>query len=99
MALPTFARAVVLTAAAVPIALAAAAAALRSGHWRLYDDRHQVVLFSQPRRNRPRCRGNGGWWTTGPFPDPEACGCWADRREPRIPLLRRPDPWPDEPPL
>ncbi|MFD3976208.1 hypothetical protein [Streptomyces cyaneofuscatus] len=80
-----------MAAAAVPVALAAAAAVLKAGRWQLYADRH-------PRRSCPDCRGKGGRWAGGPFPEMEACGCWSNRRELRIRLLPVPA-WPDEPPF
>ncbi|WP_030889872.1 hypothetical protein [Streptomyces sp. NRRL S-1868] len=73
-----------LLLAAVPLAAAMAAAALKAGHWRLYADRHRIELKPQPRRSCPDCRGAGGWWT--------------NRRELRVRLLPIPA-WPDEPPL
>ncbi|MGW1093790.1 hypothetical protein ACWD4L_48510 [Streptomyces sp. NPDC002596] len=87
-----------MAAAAVPLALAAAATVLKAGHWELYADRHRIELVPRPRRSCPDCRGAGGWWTSGPFPDMEACGCWSDRRTLRLPLLPVPA-WPDEPPF
>ncbi|MET8724101.1 hypothetical protein [Streptomyces misionensis] len=92
-------RAVLLLAAAVPLAAATAAATLTAGHWRLYADRHRIELTPRPRRSCPDCRGAGGWWTGGANPEMEACGCWSDRRELRVRLLPVPA-WPDnEPPF
>ncbi|MEV5605750.1 hypothetical protein AB0L33_30370 [Streptomyces sp. NPDC052299] len=69
-----------LLLAAVPLAAATVAAALRAGHWRLYADRHRIELRPQPRRSCPDCQGAGGWWVDGANPEMEACHCWADRR-------------------
>ncbi|WP_371606837.1 hypothetical protein [Streptomyces sp. NBC_01213] len=96
-ALTLRARTAVLVAAAVLVTVAAAAV-LESGHWRLYADRHRIELKPRPRRSCPDCRGAGGWWTGGPFPEMEACGCWSERRELRVRLLPVPA-WPDEPPF
>ncbi|AXU16801.1 hypothetical protein [Streptomyces clavuligerus] len=90
-------RATLLLAAAVPLASATAAAVLKAGHWKVHADRHRIELTPLPRRSCPDCRGNGGWWTGGAFPEMEACGCWADRRELRIRLWPVPA-W-DEPPF
>jgi hypothetical protein len=92
------ARTAVRVAAAVPATVIAAAAVLKAGHWQLHADRHRIELTPRPRRSCPDCRGAGGWWTSGPFPDMEACGCWSDRRELRIRLLPLPA-TPDEPPF
>ncbi|MEU5583023.1 hypothetical protein ABZ791_36120 [Streptomyces huasconensis] len=92
------ARTAARVAAAVPVTVAAAAAALKAGHWRLYADRHHIELTPQPRRSCPNCRGLGGWWLGGANPEMEACGCWANRPELRIRLLPVPA-WPDEPPF
>lgn len=86
-----------MAAAAVPLTLAAAATVLKAGHWRLYADRHRIHLTPYPRRSCPDCRGKGGRWAGGPFPEMEACGCWSERREIRIRLLPVPA-W-DEPPF
>ncbi|GAA3381154.1 hypothetical protein GCM10020367_71320 [Streptomyces sannanensis] len=92
-------RTVVLLAAAVPAVVAAAAVALKAGHWRLYADRHRITLSPRPRRSCPDCRGAGGWRVGGAHPQMEACGCWSDRRELRVRLLPVPA-WPDnEPPF
>ncbi|MFD4543565.1 hypothetical protein [Streptomyces bauhiniae] len=77
------ARTIVFLAAAVPALVLAAAA----GRWRLYADRHRIELTPRPRRSCPACRCAGGWWTGGAFPEMEACGCWAHRRELRVRLL------------
>ncbi|WP_409239377.1 hypothetical protein [Streptomyces sp. PA5.6] len=93
------ARSAALVAAAVPVTVAAAAAAvLEAGHWQLSADRHRIRLTPIARRSCPDCRGAGGRWTGDPFPLMEACGCWSDRRELRIRLLPVPN-WPDEPPF
>ncbi|WP_406416570.1 hypothetical protein [Streptomyces sp. NBC_00842] len=91
-------RTAALVAAAVSGTVAAAAVALKAGHWKLHADRHRIELAPVARRSCPDCRGAGGWWTGGPFPEMEACGCWAMRRELRIRLLPVPA-WPDEPPF
>ncbi|WP_328698527.1 hypothetical protein [Streptomyces sp. NBC_00342] len=90
--------ALLLAAAAVPLAAATAATALKAGHWTLYVDRHRIRLTPVARRSCPDCQGEGGWWVGGPFPEMEACGCWSERRELRIRLLPVPA-WPDEPPF
>ncbi|WP_435884053.1 hypothetical protein [Streptomyces cyaneofuscatus] len=46
-----------MAAAAVPVALAAAAAVLKAGRWQLYADRHRIHLTPYPRRSCPDCRG------------------------------------------
>ncbi|MFJ8856442.1 hypothetical protein [Streptomyces sp. NPDC102437] len=90
-------RAALLLAAAVPLTVATAAVVLRASHLKLYADRHRIEITAQPRPDCPPCRGEGGWWTGGAFPEMEACGCWSDRREIRIRLLPVPG-W-DEPPF
>ncbi|MFH8371399.1 hypothetical protein [Streptomyces sp. NPDC018031] len=92
-------RAALLLAAAVPLAGAMAAAVLKAGHLTLHADRHHIAITARPRPNCPHCHGDGGWWTGGPFPEMEACGCWANRRELRIRLWPVRHPWPDEPPF
>ncbi len=87
-----------LVAAAVPVTAAAAAAVLNAGRWKLYADRHRIHLTPVGRRSCPDCRGAGGWWVDGPFPEMGACGCWSERRELRIRLLPVPA-WHDEPPF
>ncbi|MFJ7416383.1 hypothetical protein ACIQWZ_37120 [Streptomyces sp. NPDC098077] len=87
-----------MAAAAVPLALATAAAIFKAGHWRLYADRHRIHLTPVARRSCPDCRGAGGWWGDGLFPETEACGCWSERRELRIRLLPVPA-RPAEPPF
>ena len=91
-------RTAVLVAAAVPVMVAAAAAVLEAGRWRLYADRHRIELTPRPRRSCPDCRGAGGWWVDGANPEMEACGCWATRRELRI-RFQPVAAWPDEPPF
>lgn len=91
-------RTVALVAAAAPVTVAAAAAVLKAGRWQLYADRHRIHLTPVARRSCPDCRGTGGWWVGGPFPEMEACDCWATRRELRIRLLPVPA-WPDGPPF
>ncbi|MFI2031899.1 hypothetical protein [Streptomyces buecherae] len=83
---PRHRRGPLLLAAAVPLALATAATALKVGHRRLHVDRHRIQLTPQPRRSCPDCRGAGGWWVDGPHPEMEACPCWASRRELRLRL-------------
>ncbi|MCX5166188.1 hypothetical protein OOK39_44950 [Streptomyces sp. NBC_00264] len=90
-------RGALLLAAAVPLAAATAAAALKASHFKLYADRHRIEITARPRPGCPHCHGEGGWWTGGAFPEMEACGCWSDRRELRIRL--RPAPAWDEPPF
>ncbi|MET8291998.1 hypothetical protein ACGFWD_43170 [Streptomyces sp. NPDC048448] len=70
-----------------------------AGDLALYADRHRIELAPRPRRSCSDCRGAGGWWTRGPFPEMEACGCWTDRRTLRLPLLPVRAAWPDEPPF
>ncbi|WP_331761931.1 hypothetical protein [Streptomyces anulatus] len=96
-ALTVRARTALLAAAAVPVTLAAAAAILKAGHWRLYADRHRIHLTPVARRSCTDCRGEVGWWAGGPNPEMEACGCWSERRELRIRLLPVPA-GTDEPP-
>ncbi|MFI5672970.1 hypothetical protein [Streptomyces sp. NPDC051704] len=74
-------RAILLAAAAVPVTVAAAAAALKAGHLALHADRHRIDLTARPRPGCTRCHSEGGWWVGGAFPEMEACGCWAHRRE------------------
>lgn len=80
---------------------AVAAVILKTGRWQVEIDRHHIAVTPRPRRHCTTCRGAGGVWISGPFPEMEACGCWSDRRHLRIPLRRGPAvaPWPDEPPL
>lgn len=91
-------RTALLLGAAAPVTVMVAAAVLTAGHWRLYADRYRIEVTARPRPDCPDCRGSGGRWTGGPFPEMEACGCWAARRELRIRLLPVPA-WPDEPPF
>ncbi|MFH8371716.1 hypothetical protein [Streptomyces sp. NPDC018031] len=72
---------------------------LKAAHLKLHADRHRIEITAQPRPNCPHCHGDGGWWTGDPFPETEACGCWADRRQLGIRLLPVRHPWPDEPPF
>ncbi|MGW2841834.1 hypothetical protein ACWCWD_29115 [Streptomyces sp. NPDC001493] len=93
------ARAALLLAAAVPLTAATAAAvALKAGHWKVSADRHHIRVTARPRPHCPRCHGDGGWWTGGPFPEMEACDCWSDRPELRVRLLPVPT-WTDQPPF
>ncbi|WP_236246884.1 hypothetical protein [Streptomyces sp. CC210A] len=91
-------RTTLLLAAAVPLAVATAAAALKAGHLALHADRHRIELTPLPRPSCPDCRGEGGWWVDGTDPEMEACGCRANRPNWRIRLLPVPA-WPDEPPF
>ncbi|MFJ7069761.1 hypothetical protein [Streptomyces sp. NPDC101115] len=75
-----------LLLAAVPAAVATAAAALKASHRTVYADRHRIEITARPRPNCPRCHGEVGWWTGGAFPEMEACGCWSNRRELRLRL-------------
>ncbi|MFE0776444.1 hypothetical protein [Streptomyces sp. NPDC058861] len=86
-----------LAAAPAPAMTAAAALAFKAGSWQLDVSRHEIRLTSHPRPNCPDCRGSGGWWSDGPYPDAEACWCW-DRPTRTLHLLPRP-PWDDEPPF
>ncbi|MEV7617034.1 hypothetical protein [Streptomyces sp. NPDC089799] len=90
-------RTTLLLAAAVPLAAATAAAARKASHLALHADRHRIEITARPRPDCPRCHGEGGWWVGGAFPEMEACGCWAHRRELRIRLWPVPA-W-DEPPF
>ncbi|MEV5011784.1 hypothetical protein ACIQFZ_38675 [Streptomyces sp. NPDC093064] len=85
-------------AAAVPVTAAVAAAALKVGRWSLHINRYRLRVTPVPARSYRDCHGTGGWWTNGPHPEMEACGCWADRRHLRILLLPLP-PAADEPPF
>ncbi|MFE9348015.1 hypothetical protein [Streptomyces olivaceus] len=80
------------------VTVAAAAAFIEAGHWRLYADRHRIELTPRPRRSCPDCQGAGGWWVDGDNPEMEACGCWTNRRELRV-RLRPVAAWPDGPPF
>jgi hypothetical protein len=93
------ARTALLLAAVVPLTATAAAVALKAGHWRMTCSRHGIWLEPCPRPNCPDCHGAGGWWTSSPYPDMDACWCWAERRELVLRLLPVRDPWPDEPPF
>lgn len=70
-------------------ALLAAMSAIRAyGPWHVMASRHGIWITPEARPSCPRCHGAGGWWDGDPSqPDMEACGCWADRRALRIPLL------------
>lgn len=93
------ARTALLLAAALPLTVTAAAIALKGGHWRMTCSRYGIWLEPCPRPDCPDCHGAGGWWTNGPYPDMEACWCWAERRELVLRLLpRRTVPY-DEPPF
>lgn len=94
------ARTALLLVAAVPLTATAAAVALKAGHWRMTcSRRHGIWLEPRPRPNCPDCHGAGGWWTSGPYPEMEACWCWAERRELSLRLLPRPTVPYDEPPF
>uniref|UniRef100_UPI002F90958F hypothetical protein n=1 Tax=Streptomyces sp. NBC_01553 TaxID=2975877 RepID=UPI002F90958F len=89
---------IALLLAAVPAAAATVAAiALKTSAWQLTASRHEIRLSPRPRKNCPDCKGAGGWWSEGPYPDGEQCWCW-DRPEHTLRLARR-NPWPDEPPF
>ncbi|WP_105973636.1 hypothetical protein [Streptomyces geranii] len=83
------ARTALLLVAAVPLTVTVAATALKAGHWRLTRFPYGIRLEPLPRPDCPDCRGEGGWWTSGPYPDMEACWCWAERREVSLRLLPR----------
>ncbi|MFE7077243.1 hypothetical protein ACFU96_44875 [Streptomyces sp. NPDC057620] len=80
------ARTAVLLAVATVGVLRATTAVLRAGHWQLHAD-HRIHLLPRARHSCPNCRGTGGRWTGGPFPEMDACHCWSERRELRIQLL------------
>ncbi|MFJ3786881.1 hypothetical protein [Streptomyces sp. NPDC090093] len=89
-----------LLLAAVPataVMTAAAALALKAGAWQLDVSCHEIRLTPRPRKGCPGCRGAGGWWSDGIYPDADACRCW-DRPTRTLHLLPRPD-WDDEPPF
>lgn len=92
-------RTAVLLLAAVPVTAAAAAVAFEAGHWRMTCFRYGIWLEPRPRPDCSDCHGAGGWWTGGPYPDMEACWCWAERRELSLRLLPRPTVTYDEPPF
>ncbi|MFF4934259.1 hypothetical protein ACFY2H_36005 [Streptomyces griseofuscus] len=52
-------RAVLLLAAAVPLAATTAATVLRAGHWGLYADRHRIELKPPAPPLLPRLPGGG----------------------------------------
>ena len=58
--------------------------------WSLEFSRHRIALHPMPRRNCAHCRGAGGWWVGGPFPEMVTCPCWSDRVSRRVRLLRVP---------
>lgn len=87
-----------LRLAAIAASVAAATAAFTAGRWNLHVNRHQIQLTPAARRTCPHCRGEGGWWAEGAFPEMEACPCWADRRVRRLRLLPVPA-YTDEPPF
>ncbi|MFK0016192.1 hypothetical protein [Streptomyces sp. NPDC091027] len=90
-------RTTLLLAAAIPLAVATAAA-LKAGHLAPHADRHRIELTPRPRRSCSDCRGEGGWWVDGANPEMKACGCWANRPTRHVRLLPVPA-WPDEPPF
>lgn len=92
------ARTAALVTAVVPLTAAAAAVALEAGAWELTANRYLIRLSPRPRRNCPDCKGEGGWWSEGPYPGGEMCWCW-DRPVRTLRLLPIKDPWPDEPPF
>ncbi|MFI5672214.1 hypothetical protein [Streptomyces sp. NPDC051704] len=87
-----------LLGAAAPVTVIVTAAVLKVTQRRMYADRYRIEVTARPRPDCPDCSGSGGRWTGGPFPEMEACSCWAARRELRIRLLPVPA-WPDEPPF
>ncbi|MEU3787502.1 hypothetical protein [Streptomyces sp900129855] len=92
-------RTALLLAAAVPLTVTAAAAAvLRVGVWELTVSRQAIRLSPRPRPNCPDCKGAGGWWSEGLYPGGEMCWCW-DRPVRTLRLQPVRDPWPDEPPF
>lgn len=92
----TRSRTILLLAAAVPAGAVAAAAALKASSWQLSVSRYVIRLSPTPRRNCPDCKGEGGWWSEGPYPGGEMCWCW-DR--PQHTLRLRSLPAYDEPPF
>ncbi|MCX4231753.1 hypothetical protein K3769_02995 [Streptomyces sp. A15ISP2-DRY2] len=76
-----------LLAVATTTVVRTAAAVLRAGRWQLHADRHRIHLLPLAGHSCPNCRGTGGRWTGGPFPEMEACTCWSNRRELHIRLL------------
>ncbi|SFD74394.1 hypothetical protein [Streptomyces aidingensis] len=89
-------RTVLLLAAVVPVGAVAAAVALKAGSWQLSVSRYAIRLSPTPRRTCPDCKGEGGWWSEGPYPDGEMCWCW-DRTQHTLRL--RPLPAYDEIPF
>ncbi|WP_331759939.1 hypothetical protein OG422_31260 (plasmid) [Streptomyces sp. NBC_01525] len=70
---------------------------LKANHLKVYADRHRIKITALPLPTCPDCHGEGGCWIAGAFPEMEACGCWADRRELHVRLLPL-TAW-DEPPF
>ncbi|QDN64305.1 hypothetical protein [Streptomyces sp. S1D4-14] len=91
-------RTALLLAAAVAVTATAATVALKAGSWDLAVSRNAIRLSPLPRPGCPDCRGEGGWWSEGPYPGGELCWCW-DRPTRTLRLLPVRDPWPDEPPF
>ncbi|MEU9397781.1 hypothetical protein AB0D86_48410 [Streptomyces sp. NPDC048324] len=83
----------------MPVAVAAAAVALKTGHFRLTCSRHGIWLEPEPRPACPDCHCTGGWWTPGPYPEMEAFWCWAERRAWTLRLLPAPSPRDEELPF
>ncbi|MGW6016268.1 hypothetical protein [Streptomyces sp. NPDC055210] len=81
------ARTAVLLAVATVAVLRTTTAVLRTVGWQLHADRHRIHLLPRARHSCQNCRGTGGRWTGGPFPEMDACDCWSERRELRIQLL------------
>ncbi|MEU6071418.1 hypothetical protein ABZ864_45020 [Streptomyces sp. NPDC047082] len=88
-------HAAALLLTAVPLATAVT---LKAGAWELTVSRHAIRLSPRPRPGCRDCRGEGGWWSEGPYPGGEMCWCW-DRPIRTLRLLPIRDPWPDEPPF
>ncbi|MFD8726265.1 hypothetical protein ACFV2H_52305 [Streptomyces sp. NPDC059629] len=83
-------RTAMLLVAAVPLTVTAAAVALKAAHFRMTCSRHGIWLEPLTYPGCPNCHGAGGRWTNGPYPEMEACWCWAERLELVLRLLPRP---------
>ncbi|WP_407647198.1 hypothetical protein [Actinacidiphila soli] len=68
-------RTAALAGVTASVALARTAYAFKAGAWSLSVSRHQIEQSPKVRRSCPCCHGDGGWWTGGPFPEMDACGC------------------------
>ncbi|WP_234335873.1 hypothetical protein [Streptomyces sp. NRRL S-1022] len=64
-----------LLAAAAQVVATAGAVALKASGWELTANRHEIRLSSRPRPRCPDCKGEGGWWSEGPYPGGELCWC------------------------